>query len=168
MRITIIAATLIAASALSLSAMAQDKSPTPSTAQNTTAPTSATGDWRASKLVGLNVYNDQNEKIGDINDVLLDHSGKAAGIVIGVGGFLGMGEHYVMLPFDKVKFVNEPARTASTTSSTRPSTTGGSTAPATQSTASTTRSNENKWYPDHAVVNATKDQLKSMPQFKYS
>jgi hypothetical protein len=51
--------------------------------------------WRASKLIGLNVYNEQNEKLGGINEVLLDKSGKATGVVIGVGGFLGMGEHDV-------------------------------------------------------------------------
>jgi hypothetical protein len=47
------------------------------------------GEWRASKLVGVNVYNDANEKIGDINDVILDHSGKVANVILGVGGFLG-------------------------------------------------------------------------------
>ena len=46
----------------------------------------------ASKLIGLNVYNDQNEKLGDINEILLDQSDKATGAVIGVGGFLGMGQ----------------------------------------------------------------------------
>jgi PRC-barrel domain len=50
-----------------------------------------------------NVYNEQNEKLGDINEVLLDKSGKATGVVIGVGGFLGMGEHDVMVGFDKLK-----------------------------------------------------------------
>jgi ribosomal 30S subunit maturation factor RimM len=53
------------------------------------------GEWRASKLVGVNVYNDANEKVGDINDVILDKSGKVENVVLGVGGFLGMGEHYV-------------------------------------------------------------------------
>lgn len=33
------------------------------------------GEWRASKLVGVNVYNEANEKIGDINDVILDAGG---------------------------------------------------------------------------------------------
>ena len=47
----------------------------------------------SSKLIGLNVYNEQNEKLGDINEILLDKSGKVEGVVIGVGGFLGMGEH---------------------------------------------------------------------------
>src|SRR3954465_3390650 len=45
------------------------------------------GQWRASKLAGVNVYNENNEKIGDISDVILDKSGKAENVIIGVGGF---------------------------------------------------------------------------------
>src|SRR3954447_22923627 len=66
------------------------------------------GTWRASKLVGLNVYNDKNESLGSINDLLTDKSGNIKAVVIGVGGFLGVGEHLVAVPLDKVKFVNEP------------------------------------------------------------
>ena len=73
------------------------------------------GEWRASKLAGVDVYNEANEKIGDINDVILDKSGKAEKVILGVGGFLGMGEHYVAVPFEKIKWVNEPVR--STTAS---------------------------------------------------
>jgi sporulation protein YlmC with PRC-barrel domain len=71
--------------------------------------------WRASKLVGLNVYNDQNEKLGDISEILLDKSGKVDGVVIGVGGFLGMGKHDILVKLDKLKFVNEPVKTSSAT-----------------------------------------------------
>ena len=80
------------------------------------------GEWRASKLVGVNVYNDANEKIGDINDVILDKSGKVENVVLGVGGFLGMGEHYVAVAYDKLKWSNEPPR--STTASPDSSSTG--------------------------------------------
>jgi len=59
------------------------------------------GEWRASKLVGVNVYNEANEKIGDVNEVILDKSGKVANVILGVGGFVGMGEHYVAVAFDK-------------------------------------------------------------------
>ena len=67
-----------------------------------------TGDWRTSKVVGLNVYNDRNESIGSINDLLTDKSGNIKAAVISVGGFLGVGSHLVAVPFDKIKFVNEP------------------------------------------------------------
>ena len=68
------------------------------------------GEWRASELVGVNVYNDANEKIGDINDVILDKAGKVENVILGVGGFLGMGEHYVAVGNDKLKWSNEPPR----------------------------------------------------------
>ena len=65
---------------------AQPSTP-PATSSSATVAPKAHGDmWRASKLIGLNVYNDQNEKLGDISEVLLDKSGKVDGIVIGVGG----------------------------------------------------------------------------------
>ena len=125
------------------------------------------GNWRASKVVGLSVYNDKNESVGSINDLLTDKNGKIVAVVIGVGGFLGVGEHLVAVPFEKVKFVSEPVAytgAANTTAPPRPnsSTTTGAatTAPA--------ASKPNPWYPDHAVFNATKDELKAMPEFKYS
>ena len=138
--------------------------------QTVTAPA---GQWRASKLVGLNVYNGQNEKLGDISEVLMDQSGRVSGVIIGVGGFLGMGQHDILVGMDKLKFVDEPIRSSantpanapanganSTNAPARPSTTGAAPAPASATT-------ERKWYPDHAMLNATKDQLKAMPQFKY-
>ena len=70
------------------------------------------GAWRASKLAGVNVYNEANEKIGDINDVILDKSGKVVNVILGVGGFLGVGEHYVAVAYDRLRWVNEPVRSA--------------------------------------------------------
>ena len=137
------------------------------------------GEWRASKLAGVDVYNEANEKIGDINDVILDKAGKAEKVVLGVGGFLGMGEHYVAVPFEKIKWVNEPVRSTTASKSTAPAdkpatnvdnnarTTSDGTGKTTTGTATTTRNANENWYPDHAVYNATKDQLKAMPQFKY-
>jgi len=128
-------------------------------------------DWRVSKLMGLHVYNEANEKLGDINELLLDKNGKVNAVVIGVGGFLGMGEHDIAVTMDKLKFIEEPVRTSSTApaTTTRETTTGTATAPAntTTTTTATTRS-ANDWAPDHAVMSGTKEQLKAMPQFKYS
>ena len=136
---------------------------TPSQRMETTTPAakSTTGQWRASKLVGIDVYNSANEKIGDISEILLDRSGKTTGVIVSVGGFLGMGQHDVMVQMDQLKFVNEPVR--ATTARTTTTTTG---APAT--TTRPTRAANEMWYPDHAVMNATKDQLKAMPAFKYN
>lgn len=143
------------------------------------ASTSAQGDWRASKVVGLKVYNEANESVGSINDMLMDKSGNIKLVVLGVGGFLGMGEHLVAVPFDKVKFsdqaiaytgtannTNPPGRPASTTTTPPTTTTGAATG--TNNATTTTKSSSSKWYPDHAVFNATKDELKNMPEFKYS
>ena len=151
------------ASVMIVPALAQSNPPAPAV---TTAPAPAamaqSSMWRSSKLIGLNVYNDQNEKLGDINEILLDKSGKVEGVVVGVGGFLGMGEHNIKVDMEKLKFVDEPVRTSSTTTT---STTGA----ADRSTTTTTRSADRKWYPDHAVLGGvSKDQLKSMPQFKYN
>jgi sporulation protein YlmC with PRC-barrel domain len=55
------------------------------------------GNWRASKLMGLDVYSQANEKLGDVNELILDKDGKVSAVVIGVGGFLGMGEHTTSL-----------------------------------------------------------------------
>ena len=60
----------------------------------------------ASALLNENVVNANNETIGDINDVMLDRNGKVASVIVGVGGFLGMGEKDVALNFDQLKFTN--------------------------------------------------------------
>ena len=143
---------------------AQPSTPPAKSSSATVAPKAHGDMWRASKLVGLNVYNDQNEKLGDISEVLLDKSGKVDGIVIGVGGFLGMGKHDILVQMDKLKFVNEPVRTSSTTSTT----TGSAARPATSPSTTSASSTANKWYPDHAVLSgATKESLKSMAEFKF-
>ena len=135
---------------------------------------SFTGDWRASKVVGLNVYNENNESIGSINDLLTDKSGNIKAVVIGVGGFLGVGSRLVAVSFDKIKFVNEPiaytgvAGSPNATGSRPMTSTPMSTTTTGSATTSATASKPNPWYPDHAVFNATKDELKAMPEFKYS
>jgi sporulation protein YlmC with PRC-barrel domain len=173
----------VAASAL-LASVAFAQTPTATTSDRNNMAASETsssfqGDWRASKVVGLSVYNDNNQSIGSINDLLTDKSGNIKAAVIGVGGFLGVGEHLVVIPFDKIKFVNEPVAytSASGNANTMPSntmpssttTTGSASTPSTTGAASSaTASKPNPWYPDHAVYNATKDELKAMPEFKYS
>ncbi|MGA7186473.1 MAG: PRC-barrel domain-containing protein, partial [Pseudolabrys sp.] len=112
------------------------------------------------------VYNDQDEKLGAISEILLDKSGKADFVVIGVGGFLGIGQHDIMVETSKLKFVDEPVRTSSTpTSTTGSGMAGTANRPPTTTTTTTTKS---KWYPDHAVLSgATKDSLKNMAAFTY-
>jgi sporulation protein YlmC with PRC-barrel domain len=113
------------------------------------------GQWQASKLIHMNVYNAQNEKIGDIKELMLDKNGKVNTVAIGVGGFLGMGERDVAVKFDQLKWSNEPPKAASSGAGT---TTG----------SAQSQANRDRNYPDHAVLDATKDQLKAMPQFDYN
>jgi len=162
-----------------LATVAFAQSPTAPSDRATAAPAAVSdssfqGSWRASKMVGLSVYNDNNESIGSINDMLTEKDGKIKAVVIGVGGFLGVGEHLVAIPFEKIKFVSEPvAYTGASANRPASSTTTGaanpSTAPSTSTAPSSTpTAKANPWYPDHAVFNATKDELKAMPEFKYS
>lgn len=133
---------LVACCLASPVAIAQVPANTPSAAA---APIAAAGKWRASKVIGVNVYNQANEKVGDISELIIDSAGRVEGAVLSVGGFLGMGEHLVAVPMNQLKFANEAGKT----------------------TTGTTASNTKEWYPDRAVLNTTKDELKSMPQFKY-
>lgn len=174
-----LAIALVGSTLVSSAAMAQEASKQEASKQEASRQDSwrSSGEWRGSKLVGLNVYNQGNEKIGDISDIILDKSGRVSKVVLGVGGFLGIGEHYVAVSFDKLKWSDLPvgnasasapatnvdsnARTAADEGVRSSTTTGAATS------GNSLRSAKTNWYPDHAVLNATKDQLKTMPQFKY-
>ena len=161
---------LIAAPAIAQNANPDSKmQPQASKASQNEQNASTAGLWQGSKLVGLPVYNSSNEKIGGIVQLMVNKSGQIDNVVIGVGGFLGIGERDVAVKFSELQWSNEPVRTATTSStSNRPgglnqlpgATTGSNSAPA-----SSVKSNPT--YPDHAVLNASKDQLQSMPQFNY-
>src|SRR5690349_23081360 len=158
-----IAGSLLLASA----AFAQDKAapmsptaPAPA-AQSSATSTSFHGDWRTSKVVGLNVYNEKNENVGSINDLLMDKEGNVKAAVISVGGFLGMGSRLIALPLDKVKFSETPVPSTTTSNAAPPA---GSNRPASTTTGSTatTTAKTNPWYPDHAMTNGSKDKLKNL------
>jgi sporulation protein YlmC with PRC-barrel domain len=160
----LVASALLATVALAQNPAMSDRANAGSAALSSSSLEGST--WRASKVVGLSVYNDNNESLGTINDLLMDKSGNTKAVVIGVGGFLGVGEHLVAVPLEKIKFINEPVAYtgASNTSGNRPAstTTGSSTS------TSSSASKPNPWYPDHAIFSTTKDELKAMPEFKYS
>ena len=81
----------------------------------------APNEWRASKLAGIHIYGPDDKDIGKITDVLMTKDGKADYVVVGIGGFLGIGEKDVAIPFDQVVFSSEPVNVP-------PSTAAGSTA----------------------------------------
>ena len=136
----------LAVPAITTPALAQQPAaPSAQTPSQQAAPVPASGQWRASKVIGVDIYNPQNEKLGEIEELIIDQSGRVAGAIIGVGGFLGIGEHDILVPMDRLRFSNEAGKT----------TTGAAGADGKQ------------WYPDRAVMNATKDQLKETKAFKY-
>ncbi|WP_066925466.1 PRC-barrel domain-containing protein [Methylobacterium sp. CCH5-D2] len=51
----------------------------------------------SSRLVGKNLYNNKNETIGEVEDLVIDNGKTVTGVVVSVGGFLGMGERYVLV-----------------------------------------------------------------------
>ena len=60
--------------------------------------------YRASKVIGSSVLNDANETIGKIDDLLVSPDGKQPYAVLSIGGFLGVGTHLVVVPYETLKF----------------------------------------------------------------
>ena len=56
----------------------------------------------ASKFIGQTVYSATDENVGEINDLIMDKEGGVVGVIVGVGGFLGIGEKDVIVPLSKV------------------------------------------------------------------
>lgn len=69
--------------------------------------TQAADDVRASKLIGTPVVNSANERIGEIDEIVMGMDGSASHAIIGVGGFLGIGEKAVAVPFSNVKLARD-------------------------------------------------------------
>lgn len=61
--------------------------------------------WLASKFMGTDVIGADDAKIGDVSDVLFDKSGKVDALIVGVGGFLGIGQKDVALPISSFQVV---------------------------------------------------------------
>jgi sporulation protein YlmC with PRC-barrel domain len=120
--------------------------------------------FRASDFIGERVYGANDESIGEINDVLMDAKGQVAGVIIGVGGFLGIGEKDVALPMSALQFRNEPPATAATTG--RDTATTGTTGTTPPAGASTAAAQDDDGVPNRIVVSMTKDQLQQAPAFR--
>jgi sporulation protein YlmC with PRC-barrel domain len=125
----------------------------------------ATNQWRASKLVGVSVMGPDQKKIGKIDDVLFDHDGNAQVIVVGVGGFLGLGAKEVGVPFKTMQWRTE-GRTVATAGPPPASSSGN--APSTTAKTDPAATEASQGYPDMGVLNMTKAQLQSAPDFHYA
>jgi hypothetical protein len=113
----------------------------PSNSSNTNSPSNSSAgqfvaiprtDELSSNVIGLDVYNNDNKNIGQIKDVAWNQHGHAQAYIVSVGGFLGVGNHYVAVNPQDVKVSYNDS--------------------------------DKKW---HAAMNATADQLKAAPEFKY-
>jgi sporulation protein YlmC with PRC-barrel domain len=107
--------------------------------------------WLASKFSGTDVLGPNNEKIGDVNDVLFDKEGKISAVIVGVGGFLGIGQKDVALEMASFQVV--PASTTAAAGNTGTS----SSAPA----AASADPNDVK-----LKIAMTKEQLQNAPAFE--
>jgi sporulation protein YlmC with PRC-barrel domain len=178
---------LLLSSALALPAMAQSSAPpattpaapTPPAASAPAAPSasgsfvaSATvGDWRASKLAGVNIYGPDDKSVGKIDDIVLDKNGQSKLVVIAVGGVLGMGAKNVAVPFEAVTWSAEPIAVKAAPGPETTSTIPGAAPAGTPSTATAPAVPAKPSvydYPDHGSVTMTLDQLKAAPEFKYA
>ncbi|MDQ0454999.1 PRC-barrel domain-containing protein [Rhizobium paknamense] len=61
----------------------------------------------ASNFIGQNVYTSDNKSIGEVNDLILQQNGGVVAVVVGVGGFLGMGQKDVAMPMDKINVTRD-------------------------------------------------------------
>jgi sporulation protein YlmC with PRC-barrel domain len=70
----------------------------------------ADGSLNASKLIGLDVQSPEDQKVGDIGEVVLDKEGQVEGVVVDVGGFLGIATHPVLLDWQDVTLASQDGK----------------------------------------------------------
>lgn len=106
---TLTTALAVMMAAAAPAAYAQTTAPTPPPHRTTTQSTYTTGsgELRASQIIGSTVYDVQNEDIGSVKDVVLNHDGKVSAVVLDVGAFLGMGGKYVAVALNDLKTDND-------------------------------------------------------------
>ncbi len=115
-------AALVGAVSFSPLAYAQTSAPGPSTGTTSSPATSGTAarnqvnyyrqaseDYRVSRLVGTHVRNNQNETIGEVEDLIIDRKGEIKAAIISVGGFLGIGERWVAVNYDSLNMQQDGA-----------------------------------------------------------
>ena len=135
-------------------AAAQSNMSTPAGSAPSAAPMMHSGDakfinaqngdqWLSSKFVGVDVVGPENEKIGDVSDILFEKNGNVVAYVVGVGGFLGIGTKDVALAPSSFQIV--PANADKTTTG----------------SAAAVSANDIK-----LKLNMTKDQLKQAASFE--
>jgi sporulation protein YlmC with PRC-barrel domain len=94
----------LALAAVPLSGQALAQAPAPSAATMAFVTQQPANEWLAGVFIGEAVHNATGETIGDVSDLVFDHKGQISTVVIGVGGFLGLGEKGVGVPFSTLTF----------------------------------------------------------------
>ncbi|HUW74435.1 MAG TPA: DUF4142 domain-containing protein [Methyloceanibacter sp.] len=107
-------------------------------------------DWTAQALIGKTVQNNNGETLGEVNNVILNEKGKVVALTVGVGGFLGLGEKDVGVPFEAVKFRDEDALDKDDDG---------------EDTADMNDDADDAHEDMVIVIDATKDQLEAAPEF---
>jgi len=69
-----------------------------------------TGGRRASKVIGSNVYTEQNESIGEVDDIIIPQGSNQPVAIISVGGFLGIGARLVAVPYERLQHASDRDR----------------------------------------------------------
>jgi hypothetical protein len=133
-------------------------------------------DWMTGALIGRSVTNSQGETLGDINDIIIDEQGKVVAVIIGVGGFLGLGEKNVGVRYTSLKFEPipesprvQPPAPAPTTQ--RPGTDSAQPTPRSEPAerpqgTQVTQKEDPKHRDKLIVLDANKEQLESAPSYR--
>lgn len=70
-------------------------------------PGTGTAEVKGNRLIGADVKNAANEKLGDVDEVLVTTDGRVNAIVVATGGLLGIGERKVVLPWERLRFSSQ-------------------------------------------------------------
>jgi hypothetical protein len=129
------------------------------------------GQIMGSDLRGTRVYGSNNESIGDISDLLLDRQGQVVAAIVGVGGFLGIGQKDVAVPFSALEIVPAGSAAASGSGASGSGATGGPAATGTTGTAGSGTTagapGSGTMNPDRVVLrNMTRADLEAAPSFR--
>jgi hypothetical protein len=102
-----------------------------------------TNPWSVAKLIGVPVFNAQDDQVGTIADLVMNNHGLVTNVIVSVGDYLGQGVRLVAVPLETIRFPKIPSTTGAAFSV------------------------EQKWHPDRAVLNVTKSTLMQIPPFIY-
>jgi putative membrane protein len=116
-------------------------------------------EWTAEALIGRTVENAKGDNLGDINNVIINEKGDVVAVVIGVGGFLGIGEKNVGVPFDALDFrtVDPADKPADKTKAEK----------AEEKTDAMAARFDSEHENMHIVLNTTKEDLEAAPTFAW-